>query len=59
MRVLGVDMGTTTISIVLADCSSGTILEKRTISHGAFIQGGAPYHKIQDADRMEIGRAHV
>ncbi|MBR2571176.1 MAG: hypothetical protein IKE30_03500 [Clostridia bacterium] len=52
MRVLGVDMGTTTISIVLADCSSGTILEKRTISHGAFIQGGAPYHKIQDADRM-------
>ena len=52
MGVMGIDLGTTTISIVMMDADSGAILGSRTVAHHGFLEGHIPESKIQDPNRM-------
>lgn len=52
MGVMGIDLGTTTISIVMMDADSGAILGSRTVAHHGFLNGHIPESKIQDPNRM-------
>ena len=52
MGVMGIDLGTTTISIVMMDADSGAILGSRTVAHHGFLDGHIPESKIQDPNRM-------
>ena len=52
MRTIGIDLGTTTVSVVMADGESGKILGSKTITHNAFLKGHIPESKIQDAELM-------
>ena len=38
MGVMGIDLGTTTISIVMMDADSGAILGSRTVAHHGFLE---------------------
>ena len=51
MSILGLDVGTTTLSAVLLDESSLRPLARRTLAHSAFLPG-EPYEKIQDPERI-------
>ncbi len=51
MSILGLDVGTTTLSAVLLDESSLRPLARRTLAHSAFLSG-EPYEKIQDPERI-------
>lgn len=50
MRSMGIDIGTTTISIVLLEIGSGRLIERETVEHHAFCETALPDEKIQDAD---------
>lgn len=52
MRAMGIDIGTTTASIIMMDAGSGEILGSRTIAHDAFIKGHVPEAKVQDAQKL-------
>lgn len=52
MRVLGIDIGTTTVSVVMLDGESGAILGSRTVAHHGFLEGHIPQSKIQDPNRL-------
>ena len=52
MNVMGIDIGTTTISIVLMDKATGTLLAGETVNHQSFLPGEVPEEKIQDAERI-------
>ena len=52
MGVLGIDLGTTTVSVVMMDGESGAILGSRTVAHQGFLDGHIPESKIQDPNRM-------
>lgn len=52
MQVMGIDIGTTTISVIMLDGDSGKLLDSRTVSHHSFMQGRLSVNKIQDADRL-------
>ena len=49
MRAMGIDLGTTTVSVIMMDAGSGEILGSRTIAHHAFVEGHIPESKVQDA----------
>lgn len=60
MRVLGIDIGTTTISVIMVDGDSGEAIGTRTIAHHGFIEGHIPASKIQDPQKMlEITKTAV
>ena len=40
MKSIGIDIGTTTISLVVLDTEKKMVLESRTISNGTFIETG-------------------
>ena len=42
MRAMGIDLGTTTVSVIMMDAKSGEILGSRTIAHQAFLEGRIP-----------------
>lgn len=50
MKSMGIDIGTTTISIVLLDTDSGKLIDRVTVEHHAFCKTALPDEKIQDAD---------
>lgn len=52
MRAMGIDLGTTTASIIIMDAGSGEILGSKTIAHNAFLEGHVPQSKIQDAKKL-------
>ncbi len=52
MRAMGIDLGTTTASIIMMDAASGEILGSKTIAHDAFLEGHVPQSKIQDAKKL-------
>ena len=52
MGVMGIDLGTTTVSVVMLDAQSGSILGSRTVAHHGFLEGHIPEAKIQDPERM-------
>ena len=51
MSIIGLDIGTTTLSAVLLEENSPSPIARRTVSHGAFLPA-APYEKIQDAEKI-------
>ncbi|MDO4273516.1 MAG: FGGY family carbohydrate kinase [Eubacteriales bacterium] len=52
MRAMGIDMGTTTISVIIIDGESGELIKSRTIPHNAFMNGELPSSRIQDPDKL-------
>ena len=54
MKIAGIDIGTTTISLVLLDGESGQILQKKTIEHGSgsFLKGEHETSRVQDPQRI-------
>ena len=52
MQIMGIDIGTTTISIVLVDAESGKLTTSETVSHQSFLTGRIPEEKIQDPERI-------
>lgn len=52
MHTLGIDIGTTTISIVLVNEEDGCLIARETIGHGAFIDDGCPVGKVQDPGKI-------
>ena len=52
MRAMGIDLGTTTVSVIIMDIDSGEILGSKTIAHKAFVDGHCPEAKVQDADKL-------
>lgn len=48
---LGIDTGTTSISIAAID-SSGHLIDHRTLNHKSFMES-EPYHKIQNPERIK------
>ena len=51
MSVIGLDIGTTTLSAVLLDEQTRALLARRTIPHRAFLPS-EPHEKIQDAEKI-------
>lgn len=67
MKVMGIDIGTTSISIVLLDSETGELIARETLNHKSFLTGETPEDKIQDPERIlrltkekakELIRAH-
>ena len=54
MKFAGIDIGTTTISLVLLDGESGQMLKRSTIEHGSgsFLRGDFKTSRIQDPERI-------
>ena len=52
MRAMGIDIGTTTVSVILLDSESGELFGSRTISHQAFMDGKLPVNRVQDAEKL-------
>ncbi|MBU3111262.1 sedoheptulokinase [Clostridium lacusfryxellense] len=50
MRAIGVDIGTTTICVVILDGETGGVLESRTVANDTFISSEYDYEKIQSVD---------
>ena len=49
MQITGIDVGTTTVSIVLLDADSGGMIARETVAHNAFLPDSA---RCQDPDRI-------
>ena len=52
MRVMGIDIGTTTISVVMIDGETGEAISTRTILHHGFLEGHIPASRIQDPKKL-------
>lgn len=52
MKIIGIDIGTTTISIVLTEEKTGKLLAKETVEHKSFLKSSRPEQKIQDPERI-------
>ena len=49
MNVIGLDLGTTTLSAVVVDSATGAVLETMNIPNGASLPGEQAFDRIQDA----------
>lgn len=52
MLSMGIDLGTTTLSVVLLDGDTGALLASRTVEHASFIDDGCPAGKVQSPDAI-------
>lgn len=52
LKLMGIDIGTTTISMILMDEESKEITAYETVSHDSFLAGELPEEKIQDPERI-------
>lgn len=52
MKIMGIDIGTTTVSVVLTDTETGGLLGKETVEHRSFLKSSMPGQKIQDPERI-------
>ena len=52
MKITGIDIGTTTVSVVLIDTETGKLLARETVEHRSFLQSSRPEQKIQDPERI-------
>ena len=48
MSILGIDIGTTTITALLLDEKHGKIIKKSTLKNDSFIEANYDFEKIQD-----------
>ena len=52
MKIMGIDIGTTTVSIVLTATETGKQLARETVEHNSFLQSSRPEQKIQDPGQI-------
>lgn len=52
MKVLGIDIGTTTISLVVLDSEQKKVWESRTISNGTFMETAREWERMQDVNKI-------
>ena len=52
MRSLGIDIGTTSISLALVEADSGAMIDRATVDHASFFDDGCPVGRVQDTDRI-------
>lgn len=52
MKTIGIDIGTTTISLVVLDTERRCVLESRTISNGTFLETDQEWERMQDAEQI-------
>lgn len=52
MQALGIDMGTTTISLVMVDRERGSLLGSRTFPHEGFLEGFPSFCRVQDPETL-------
>ena len=52
IKIMGIDIGTTTVSIVMADTETGKLLARETVEHNSFLQSSKPEQKLQDPERI-------
>ena len=52
MRVIGVDIGTTTISLVVLDTDNGEVLECVNTPNPAAYPGAQPFERVQDPEKI-------
>ncbi len=52
MNSIGIDIGTTSICGICADCDSGEILKTVTLSNDSFIETDKAFEKIQDSEKI-------
>ena len=52
MYALGIDIGTTSISIVLLDEQNGRLIARETVNHSAFVDDGCAAGRVQDAEKI-------
>ena len=47
MKVMGIDIGTTTISMVLTEADTGKMIARETVEHRSFLKSEIPEQKIK------------
>ena len=52
MNRMGIDIGTTTVSIVLVEKETGKLVARETMNHESFLPGETPENKIQDSEKI-------
>lgn len=52
MKSIGIDIGTTSICGISADCQSGEILKSVTLPNDSFIETNKSFERIQDSDKI-------
>ena len=52
MNSIGIDIGTTSICGICADCDSGEILKSVTLSNDSFIETDKAFERIQDSEKI-------
>lgn len=52
MKILGIDIGTTSLSFVLWDRTHQTVLKQYTTANDSTTAGQYPYERVQDPDRI-------
>lgn len=52
MKVIGLDIGTTTICAVVLDAEKGDVLKSVTLPNDTFIDNTKPFEKIQDPEKI-------
>ena len=52
MQIIGIDIGTTSISGVLIDADNGEVLKSKTENSEAFIETGKSFEKIQSVEKI-------
>lgn len=52
MKIMGIDIGTTTVSVVMTDTETGKLLARETVEHNSFLQSSKPEQKLQDPERI-------
>lgn len=52
MNMMGIDIGTTSISIVLLEEETGKLIARETLDHVSFLPGKIPEAKIQDPEKI-------
>lgn len=54
MKIIGIDIGTTTISAVVIDSGSLTVVHKRTIKNDSFLSARQPWERTQNARNIIV-----
>ena len=52
MKIMGIDIGTTTVSVVMADTETGKLFARETVEHNSFLQSCKPEQRLQDPERI-------
>ena len=52
MKSIGIDIGTTTVSIVAVDLETNTVVDSRTIKNDSFIPSARAWERVQDVGKI-------